>query len=471
MRPMIAAVLFAAVLTLSSAQISGGAPATTDRVPRLEILGARPATTEMCGSKVRGFAAKAGDGLSARIGASPAIGRAPVVLTVSRCVGGRWSKLRKIGAGRLTSARALSLPLPADLSGELRLRATVRIDRRALRSAPVYLRITPPRAPLDVPVTFRVKNVNRSAVSCSSDGREYTISGRLVGPASLAETGSKLTAVTLYLHEFSFGKFFWRFPEAEYDYATKQARAGHVSVIVDRLGYDESPGPDGDEICAGSQADMAHQMVSLLRGGDYGVEGIPAKPFDRVALAGHSIGGMIAEVEAYSFGGIDALILFAWADQGFSGEALGSATADQGATCLAGGEPAEPGGPGGYAYTARSREGFIKLVFFDADPRVVQRAADLRNRDPCGDAASQIAAITTNSNRIGALTLPVLLVYGTDDAIFEQPVAGENQKKAFSGSKDVTLRFVSRTGHAMTLERSAPETRELVSAWLAAKGF
>src|SRR5206468_4198806 len=97
-------------------------------------------------------------------------------------------------------------------------------------------------------------------------------------------------------------------------YATLEARAGHVSVLVDRVGYGESSHPNGFATCLGADADEEHQMVLQLRAGSYKLAGARARPFQHVVVAGHSGGAMDSEIEAYSFGGIDGLIIFAHAD-------------------------------------------------------------------------------------------------------------------------------------------------------------
>ena len=62
-------------------------------------------------------------------------------------------------------------------------------------------------------VTFQVKNVDTSALACPSDGAAYEVKGHLIGPASelgLGVSGGHLS-VTLYLHDVSFGEYFWNF--------------------------------------------------------------------------------------------------------------------------------------------------------------------------------------------------------------------------------------------------------------------
>lgn len=400
------------------------------------------------------------------------------VLERSRCVSGRWvlesrQRLGR-GLGRHTG------PIDSSRPGEYRLRLLVKRKRRPGRAGQLrYLRVRgstpapPPGGVVDVPVSFAVENLNRTPVPCSSDGAAYQVSGRLIGPrAALEAPGS---AVTLHLHGLGFGEFFWSFDApAGYDYAAAQAAAGRTSVVIDRLGYDASGHPEGNGSCLGSQADVAHQIVEALRGGGYALGAAPGAPpapvaFSRVALAGHSAGGAIAQIEAYSFADIDALIVMSYADQD-SSQTAQSELVTTGQVCLTGGEPAEPGGPGGYAYFGQTPEDFEAAMFHDADPQVVATATALRNRDPCGDSGSIVQAIVTNQLNLDTVTVPVLLVSGADDALFP-PEAVEEQAGHFSGSDDVSVEVLANTGHVLTLERTAPAFRGLVNDWLEARSF
>lgn len=323
-----------------------------------------------------------------------------------------------------------------------------------------------------IQVSFAVKNTNRSTLLCRPDELDYTIVGEVVGPASLLRSPHGLTA-TLYLHEFSFGKFFWSFQDvAGYDYVAEMARAGHVSVIVDRLGYDDSGHPPGSSTCFGAQADMAAQVVRQLKGGTYATAGGgPSIRFDRLILAGHSVGGGTAELAAHSFAdlGLSGLILFAWADQGYSSRAIQQSLA-QGADCAPGGEPAETGAPGGYAFYGRSEADFQENVFRDTDPAVVDAATRRRNRDPCGDNATLARMAVVNAVGVGSLTVPVLLAFGDRDAVFDSGAA-DTQARLFRSSRDVTLRRFPGAGHALMLERVAPQVRSATAEWLADHEF
>ncbi|MGI8578150.1 MAG: alpha/beta hydrolase family protein [Nocardioidaceae bacterium] len=208
----------------------------------------------------------------------------------------------------------------------------------------------------DVAISFRVRNVNRSKVPCASDGKTYTVRGHMVGPAAKVHS-PRVDEMTLYLHGLSFGQFFWHFQGARgFDYAANQARNGQVSVVIDRLGYGSSGKPNGFAICVGSRADIAHQMIMDLRSGRYQlVSGGQAPRFSKIVLAGHSYGGQIAQVEAYSFGDIDGLIVVSNADRVQS--ALLQKNAEYAAhVCANGGRRVGGTGPGGYAPFGPSSE-------------------------------------------------------------------------------------------------------------------
>jgi pimeloyl-ACP methyl ester carboxylesterase len=322
-----------------------------------------------------------------------------------------------------------------------------------------------------LPVSFDIKNVNGSVLPCPSDGAAYEVKGHLIGPASkLAPAAAgRHGSVTLYLHDFSMGESFWSFAAApRYDYAAALARAGHVSVVIDRLGYGASGHPDGNQTCLGAQADIAHQIVGKLRSGDYVVEQGQPLRFDKVALAGHGVGGLIANLEAISFADVDALVAMSYSPQ-VTQRAFEQFYASREA-CLGGGEPWRQGGAGGYAFFARSDDDFAADAFHSADPSVVALAKPLRTPDPCGDGASLIDGLVRDIASLSKVDVPVLLVCGRDDAMTPAWVC-PILKKRYVGSKDVSLYFVSNAGRALTLERSAPSFRRRVAAWLTGHGF
>jgi pimeloyl-ACP methyl ester carboxylesterase len=271
------------------------------------------------------------------------------------------------------------------------------------------------------------------------------------------------------LHGLGFGRFFWDFASVPgYNFAAALASAGQVSVIIDRLGYGSSDHPVGYVSCVGGQADIAHQIVGQLRSGAYKTDRSSGPAFARVGLVGHSAGGLVAQVEAYSFHDIDVLGVMSWADLGSSQRAT-LEFAKTGLSCLSGGK-AQPAGPSGYAFFGQNASDFVAVMFHNADPGVVAATVAQRTPDPCGDTASIVPSLGVDMLRVPTISVPVLLVYGDEDALFPPP-AGEQQRMLYRGTHDVSLLTLANTGHAVTLERAGPTLAVDTASWLQAHGF
>ena len=308
-------------------------------------------------------------------------------------------------------------------------------------------------------VTFTVQNLDRTALgpteleTCPAhpdqQGATWTVDADLVAPQRAVHGHD--TAVTVYLHGLGLGgdAAFRSDAAPGLDFARAEALAGHASLVVDRIGYGDSTRPDGTDVCTGAQADVLHQVVQQLRNGMYG-----GPAFDHVALAGHSAGGLVAEIEAYTFHDIDALAVLAYADQGFT-PYLGNALGQHASACAA-------GPPSGYAPTFDDTK--AAWLSSDADPRVVTAVAAAHVSDPCGE--NPLPYIGSNPAQLANVTVPVLLVYGADDALFD-PATASTQASHF-GSTDVTTIVMPHTAHLLMLEASAPVLQSKVDTWLRA---
>lgn len=322
-----------------------------------------------------------------------------------------------------------------------------------------------------VPVRFEVVNQNRSAVACESDRQEYTLRARLAVPARSTSLPHG-RAVTLYVHGLGLSSYYWHFQaDPGYDHLTEMARRGHVGVVYDRLGYGENPKPLGLQTCYGSDADIASQLVTKLKSGDYSVEGRQPIAFDRVVVASHSQAGLIVQPMAYSFDVADGLVITSWTDDQnhphVAAEAVPTAQ-----TCLTGGEssPSEDRPPF-YAYYPEEEESFERFYFHNAEPRVVAAAVGMREPDPCGQGGSLLQTLLADRLHLAEIDVPVLLAYGSADGYRPQPAAGQAHAEKFTGSDDVTLELLDDTGNALVLERTAPQFRDLLSDWLCARRF
>lgn len=351
---------------------------------------------------------------------------------------------------RARTSRWITILLAALLPGAALVAATAATPAQA---APA---IVP--AIVDVPVSFTVTNTNRSKVPCPSDGKTYTLRGHLTGPAT-ALASADADAVTLYLHGLELGEWFWRAPVEGYNHAEEMARLGHVSLTIDRLGYGESDHGPGLQTCVGSHADMAHQVVQQLRSGAYDSSVHPS--FARVGLAGHSLGGAIAEVEAYSFDDVDGVAILSYSDLAITASGL-LTTTGWGPTCLLGGKPTAKGAKG-YTFFTHDAAEFQSSFLAHSDAAVRTYAAPRRAMNPCGDLLYYLVAAVVNGLSTRQIDAPVLLLTGRQDKVFDA-ARFPLQKLLFGPA--ATLAVVDGATHGITLEPTAVDVREQLSGWL-----
>jgi pimeloyl-ACP methyl ester carboxylesterase len=311
-----------------------------------------------------------------------------------------------------------------------------------------------------IPVTFRVVNTNTSKVPCPADGMSYDVVGHLTGPRSVLRHGP-MTAATLYLHGDGFDESLWNYRRVPgYDYATEMVHWGLISVTITRLGYPGSGKPDGNKICLGSEADVAHQIVDELRSGKYELHPpdghnrtAAGMPIQRIALAGHSTAGFVAMAEAYSYEDLDGLIVVSSGE--FVSPRVPAAVSEQQARCVFSAD--------GYALIEGTDDEAAQDFFHDADPAVIADTVAHRPRDSCGGLLNSPVDVIADAALLRTIHVPVLVIAGADDAFFPDP---ESEGKLFRGSQDVEASRLQDTGHAITLGHTAPVFRAVVAEWL-----
>jgi pimeloyl-ACP methyl ester carboxylesterase len=321
-----------------------------------------------------------------------------------------------------------------------------------------------------LPVTFTVHNTNTSKFPCASDGATYQVRGHITGPASALASASRKKkrkrprAATIYLHGLGVAEWLWYFPTsyASYNYAMQEAKLGHVSVTVDRLGYRSSDHPPGNQVCIGSEADVAHQLIQALKTGSYAVTGGKPVKYKRVALAGHSAAGEIAILEAYSYRDVNAVIVVAFSFSNLP--AANIAFGNQRNACNAGTGPSP-----GYAYFGQPGAEFEKTFFHSAEPAVRSIAVSLHPPDPCGLNLSLTDALNKQAAGVRTIKVPALEVCGANDALYAT-FGCDAQIERFA-SRDKKEIIIKNAGHGLPLEKPARTFQRKISSWLSRRGF
>jgi pimeloyl-ACP methyl ester carboxylesterase len=323
---------------------------------------------------------------------------------------------------------------------------------------------------VEIPVTFHVVNRNKTGIPClaAPDGKTYPVHGSIIAPSSAL---SSPAGATLYLNGFGYGSWFLHFTDVPgYDYATQMAQAGHVSVLVDRLGnpaHDDLP--DGRVTCLPAQADIAAQLIKALRDGSYQVGQGSAPHFSKVILAGHSAGGFITEIEQSTLKAADAVAVISYTDLP-SGLALSTFAASSQDCLLAPQKSHGSTGAPNYAAFGKTEAKFVAGHFYNVDPAVAAAVLPRRNLDTCGELLNALQPLLFNQLGTSLIKSPVLLVTGGNDALFTPPSGKLQAFRSYRGSKDFTFKQLPGTGHAITLGRSHSAFVQTMDAWLSKHG-
>ena len=306
-------------------------------------------------------------------------------------------------------------------------------------------------------VRIEAVNSNQTSVPCTADGEAHKLRATLVGPRSEV-LSSSVDRINVLVHDRSTGGWFWNLRNhPAYDYASRLARQGETSLVLDRLGYDANPLEDGNDTCLGAQASMLHQVVQHLRSSKYTFAGSHDKAPGavQVVLHGHGLGAAIAQLEAAEFDDVDGLALMSWVDGGASDRAR-QEQSEQSGVCAEGSKD--------YARFGSRRE--FRSLYLRTAPRAVQRAATRRsNAGPCGDVLSLAQTELAAANTTSEIEPPVLLLYGGRDALIRDDAAAQ-QADRYTSAERVRTRTVAGAGSALVLEESAPRTRRQVLRWL-----
>ena len=241
-------------VALLVAGLAAAALAMPAAAQRVSFSGGDSGRTAICGQSKKVVVVDPGEPLTLRTG--PRRGGRTLV-RLDRCGDGRWKSVRRIRSNRRSGVLVRKNLARNGKAQDLRARIA--------GGRPAYARVGVGEI-VDIPFTVQVVNQNRTSIPClgAPDGQPYPVHGSLVAPRSALD--SSHPAATLYVHGLGYSSFFFHFEDVPgYDYAEQQARAGHASIVIDRLGnpaHDDLP--DGNATCIPAQADMADQVIGAL---------------------------------------------------------------------------------------------------------------------------------------------------------------------------------------------------------------
>lgn len=239
----------------------------------------------------------------------------------------------------------------------------------------------------------------------------YTIYGTLCNPA----TGPSHT-VQLLLAGGTYGSIYWDFPQIDgvaYSYVQAANAAGYSTFNMDRIGTGASSHPDLSVVTVTmyTSAYVVHEIVQDLRQGLGG-----NAPFAHVILAGHSLGSMVAFVEAGtpSYHDVDGVIITGMLHH-LNLVKLTAAVATLYPASL---DPlfAHSGYGVSYLTTEPGMRGTDFYYMANVDPNVLAEDEATKDTGTLGEFATFLDPILLSTS--AQITVPVLTVIGQQDSIF-----------------------------------------------------
>lgn len=280
------------------------------------------------------------------------------------------------------------------------------------------------------PVEFTVQNTQEGNAARTLVGYRY-------------DTFCESKTAVLLLHGLSYTKGAWDFPG--YSVAQEIAKAGYAVFAYDRLGYGESKLENGYMVTHEAMAGQASQVIKQLR----------EQGFEHVVLGGHSGGAGATELEAGTFGGVDAIMALGWHHR----------PSDQlGKDFVTGDTPRALQDDYEYFLGTPEHRAFM-FYSEDADPAVVEADTKAAVLTPSGEILTLVVGAQPSRYVVGNIKVPVFLQFGGKDRLFELEYAKMHAEE-FRSSPSVTVDIVPGAGHTFMLTKEGLAGTERLVKWL-----
>jgi pimeloyl-ACP methyl ester carboxylesterase len=275
--------------------------------------------------------------------------------------------------------------------------------------------------------------------------------------------------VDVLTHGATYTHTYWDWPQQPdlYSYVGRALADGRATLNYDRIGNGESTRPASTEITMASDATVLHQLIDVTK----------ALGFKRIHSVSHSYGSGVALAEAKQYHDVTTVIL-----SGYLHRASNPAV-------VAGNYPAnlDPQFQGPEFQDRvtdsgwlTSRPGVRGTSFHSpsSDPDVVaydEAHKDLVSRTGLLDFLGQ-RAVAAGANVSNAITAPVLVLVGQQDAIFcYDPAAFNcadplallaNEAPFYAATSHLKVAAVPESGHDLTLHPSAGASYAEIKNWI-----
>jgi pimeloyl-ACP methyl ester carboxylesterase len=302
----------------------------------------------------------------------------------------------------------------------------------------------------------------------------YSIVGELCATPSELRDG---TTVQLLVHGATYNHTYWDLPGVingvRYSYARDVAAAGIPTFAIDQLGTvddfvnggGQSAPPSSDQLTVDVSAFVVHQALQGLKGTSNApvISGNPRVPhFGNVIVVGHSFGSFTTWQESITYHDAAGVIVTGAVHH-----------------LIVPSSPFPPASQDPKFASLNLDAGYISLMgafrnaFYntsDADPAAI--ASDDANRDvfpAAGETPESLALTSPSSTATKAIKVPVLVVMGTQDAVFcdksfncsTAAAIAQQEAPHYSAQAELQACVVPNSGHSISFHRPpAPNQQE-----------
>lgn len=303
-----------------------------------------------------------------------------------------------------------------------------------------------------------------SASTVATTCREVSIpvhahqAGHISGTLCVPPNASTVQVLT---PGWTYGRYYWDFPYQPdtYSYVRQANRAGYATLNIDRWGTGQSTHPLSALDTFYADGKTLHQTIQALRSGGTGTR------FDKVISVGHSLGSMVAMIEAGRYKDVDALAT--------TGIVHSGNYINFGRKVVAVDEPAlldkkfsnrrlDPGYVTSYPGT---RGNFYNPTGLDKN--VVDIDERMKHSGSLVEVATFLGFNILNTTR--TLNVPVFGVLGEKDPLIcgltsadctSSKAIADFERPFYGSGATVEGRLEPASGHNLQLQQSAPKTTE-----------